>query len=249
MNEDFVDGVVKGELSFGNDIVDGKMVGYKYVEVPYTEIEGIKHEIALLGIGNGEKNRYRGRRVRILKSSLFFQEEDYGIYAAKDYTFPDARQDVSHLTPALETLLSGIDINAKHSILDESGEDSFLYAASTFDVGNERIFFLRLTRYDDSPIEEQFKKWANTAYSKLGLCFKGRKCITFDRYITHFAEQYFISYDACTLEESKVDEAIALIAENSNLRNIDSQLGKALSDPLYMEALCRRIEERIDSLF
>ena len=240
MDEEFVDGIMTGKLSFS-----------KYSYVPYATVEGLKCPVILLGKSKDKRNEYKGRRVRIPKSSLFFPDKRYGILGSKDYTFPDANQDISDFIPALETVLERIDVNAKNNILEEKDEDSFLYDASTFDLSNGRIFFLRLTRYrkDNRSIADSFDDWMRIPYTRLASCFRSGAAIELEGYITHFAKQFLIDYSAYVLRDGKAEEATKLISDNPNLRVIDPQLGKALSDPLYMEALCRRIEKVVAPSF
>ncbi len=242
MDKDFVYGTMDGDMTFG-----------EYFEIPYAKVEGLRYpEVVLLGTGKGERNIYKKRMVKIQKDTLFIPDEDYGILGSHDYTFPDATQDVSDLIPALETLISGIDVNTKHNILEERGEDAFLYGSSTFDINDGKIFFLCLTKYreDNRSSANYFVGKMNTPYTKLALCFKAgvagiRKS---ENYITHFAEKFVINYSAYVLQDNKADEVRELMNHNPDLKALDNQLGRALSDSLYMEALSKKIEEMISSL-
>ncbi len=236
MDKNFVDGVIDGDITFG-----------EYFDVPYVKVEELRYPVMLLGKNQEERNEYKGRRVRIQKDSLFLPDKNYGIFGSKKYIFPDATQDVTDLVPALEILLNEIDVDAKYNVLDEKGEDSFLYGASTFDVNNGRIFFLRLTKYKEEYSMINFVDWMNIPYTALAGCFQEGKLgiRKSESYITHFAEKFVIAYSGYPLQDDKADEARRLMSDNINLKALDDQLGRALADPLYMESLCKKIEKMV----
>ncbi len=235
-------GIMNGEMSFG-----------KYESVASAMVEGLKYpgpDVALMGSDKNENNWYNGRKVFIQKDSLFFPDENFGIYGSNDYIFPDANNDISQFQAPLEALLAGIDVDAKKSVMDIEREDSFLYGISTHDIPNGNVFFLRLTRYKDEPYIEQFKKYFNTPHSPLALCFEGGKWGRKSQsYIHHSGINFWISYLACSLQENKKEDFSRLLEVNKDITVIKSELGVALSNPLYMEALCHKIEEIVEPHF
>ena len=132
-------GIMRGTMDFG-----------EHFEVPFAEILELKtypgFEVVLLGSNNNEHNMYRGRRVFIKRDSIFLPEEKFEIYGSNDYLFPDVDVDVSLFQSDLEKLLDGVDINSQRSVIEDHGEDSFLYGVSTIDIRNGNVFFLRLAR-------------------------------------------------------------------------------------------------------
>ncbi|MDI6721601.1 MAG: hypothetical protein QMD85_04375 [Candidatus Aenigmarchaeota archaeon] len=239
MPDDFIMGTVEGWLSFG-----------VYSDVVYAITDEIKDYIALLG--SDEFNYYKGRMVSIKRDSIHFPGDNYGILGTYDYSFPDRNRNISPFVPVLKKSLGNIDVNAKYSVIDEKGEDSFLYGISTFDVDNRRVFFLRLTCYsEEEDAENRFERWMNTPYSRLALCFEEGKAgiMKSENYIEHFAKHFWLMYKAYILLEGKHDEALGLIRENNDLKAMDDELGKALSDPQYMEALCCQIEKTVEARF
>jgi len=251
--EEYYTGNVTGRMNFG-----------KYIEVPYGEVAELEKypgpDVVLLGTDKNEHNTYKGRKVLIERDSLFFPEEDYGIYGSTKYVFPDANTDISQFQPSLETLLTKVNIESKYSVIDERGEDSFVYAISTHDIDNGRVFFLRITKYEEKECEfkdwtgqpNRFAEWMETPYTKLALCFQANKrhhdIKESERYISHSADKYWISYLTYFLQENKADEIKELIKQN-NHQTIKEDLGQALANPTYMEALCKRIEEMIEPHF
>lgn len=231
-------------------IINGRMFFEKYLDVPYVNVDGLEYpEVVLLGSNQGENNTYLERRVSIKKSSIFLPDKKYGILGSHDYFFPDSNQDLSYFKIDLEKLLDGINLKENYNILEERGEDSFLYSISIHDIESENIFFLRLTKHEKNI--NSFIDYMKTPYSQIGLCLQeGNSGILKSKeYIAHFAENFSIIYNSYLIKKDNKKEFLELINQNKNLKAIASNLGKALSEPRYMESLCREIERKVEPLF
>lgn len=234
-------GILKGEVSFGDFYCQ------------YAILEGSNTDVALIEENPSIWQTYKGKRVLIEQDSLYYPDPDIAQYGTKNYTFPDENTDVAAFLPALEELLKEVDVEAKYSVLDQYGEDAFLYGISTFSVDEDTVFLIRLNKYvSEEESKNHFAKWVSTPYTSFAKCFragKGGDIRHSEEYIHHYANDFVLTYNKFFIDDSKKEEFKQLLSENKVLKRIDDGLGQALTNPLYMESLCKTIEGKLSFKF
>ena len=247
-----------GQMSFGHG-----PEGMKFWDVTFVNIEEHHRprleqlrvpkykDIVLLG---SEKipHEYKKRRVKINVKKLFHPAKGWGIIGTTDYYFPDSGKKVDNLEPSIEDLLKDLDINSKRNVIDSTGEDRFLYAIGTDEIDQDKVTFLRIGKYREPspPGHNDFIEWMNKPYTPLGSKLKpGKAGISKStHYLTHRADKFCIKYLGYEISEGKKEEFLALVAQNQDLKPIKEDLSKAMRDPIYMEAICKRLEAKISPL-
>ncbi|MBI2665289.1 hypothetical protein HYX12_01545 [Candidatus Woesearchaeota archaeon] len=199
-----------------------------------------KGDVLLLGLN--QPHIYKRRRVLIDPKSLYSPDPSLGLRGTTSFSFPDADTDISGFD--LEGLLSGIDVDLKCNILEERGEDAFLYAVSTVNPLHETVLFLKMGRYRE---ERSFSEFMQTPYTPLAMCFEAGELGVKKRkvHVTHYAEDFFIHAFSYFLTEGKDREFQALVDANANIRRIDDTLTKGFTVSRFMEALCRKIDDTV----
>lgn len=147
--------------------------------------------------------------------------------------------------PALDSLLKDVNINIKKSFLEERGEDSFVYSLGLFNVDVGEIYTLTLNQYvKRDPNINYFSEFMNTPYQKIAKYLKRderNKCfLDLNEYITHFDKNFVIKYSLLKIEDNCKEQALDVISK-SGIHVMDNDLAKALSDPKYMDGLCKYI--------
>ncbi len=243
IDENYVVGVVAERMWFGDD----------YFMIHYAIVDNqIDNQIALMGTEETYFPTYRGKRVCIRKDTLCYPDPHYGILGSPDYFYPDIDRDVSGFDKSLEALLQGVNVASKMSVLEERGEDAFVYGVSTFDVERGNVFFLKLClplplrRLEDG--KSDIEDYMGIPYTSLALCFtegfRGLKERT--TYINSLIDGVYFDYQMYTLKEGKKNDFFDFLSHSRGLRRIDDDLARGFADPLFMEALCRKMRVMLE---
>lgn len=242
MYEDYIEGIVKGEVGDDRIFVPFAIMNPNQDLPRLVKAHG--NEVMLIGKTKRGQSRffrheYTDRRVLLDPKTVYEPNPRYGEIGSRDFIFPDEHTDVSKFVPSLEEVLKDAHPRVFRNVIDTEYENKFFYGLGKHDIFNDgSVYFLTFVSYtkgENSP---------SSPFSPLGKMLKtgikGFEQST--NYLYHYTKRFRIAYAKSVLKDPALaSEFIELANANKDLAIMDDNLGRAFSESKYMPSLCRQI--------